>query len=166
MRTVYKRIHVVREDDGRIVVMGSTCFGEQYSERKLGDPIYATGDSRPLTDEERRLLDENTEGLIALYEDEAEAARAKLLAERAAAEAAEAADRARRNYTYQPKSPVQSSGIPLGQGRTVKCHFCGHPMETELMRAPARGYRCPACIANRVTTPLAVRNRMTNRHRR
>lgn len=90
---VYAAIHVVR-DEGRVLVLGSTCFEKRYgSSSALGRPAYdnAGGSGRRLTAEERRLLVENTAALIARFEDETERERQaaleqeKLLREAAAA---------------------------------------------------------------------------------
>lgn len=157
-RPVYKRIHVVREDDGTILVLGSKCYEILYLGGLSERSEYTGTVSRPLTEAERRLLDENTEGLILQFQREKEEAEAK-------AQEREKQRLQSIQYGYQP--PVSRSGV-LGSGvasRTVKCHFCGLPMQTELERVPARGYRCDTCRENGVSTPLAIRNRMARSRR-
>jgi hypothetical protein len=65
IRTVYEKIHVVRLD-GAITVYGSACYlkhfkGQAWAAR---EPAYRTVGGRALTDEERALLDSNTELLL------------------------------------------------------------------------------------------------------
>jgi hypothetical protein len=65
---VYKRIHVVRHD-GKVCVYGSDCFGKLFANLlPNASPRYGTSDGRELTLEERRLLVENTERLLAQFE--------------------------------------------------------------------------------------------------
>lgn len=79
--SVYRRIHVVRENE-KLLVLGSTCFAKRYgNDRALGPAHFGSGDGRVLTDEERKLLLNNTETLIAQFEEEArlvQAAHSKL----------------------------------------------------------------------------------------
>lgn len=65
---VYKRIHVIRHD-GAIGVYGSDCFGRLFRDQ-LGAPRYGGGTGRVLTADERNLLVQNTERLIAQFEAE------------------------------------------------------------------------------------------------
>ena len=69
--SVYRRIHVVRE--GRqLLVLGSTCFAKRYgTDTALGGAQYGGGEGRPLTESERQLLVDNTEALLARFEEEA-----------------------------------------------------------------------------------------------
>ena len=57
---VHAAIHIVREG-GVLMVLGSTCFERRYGSAKaLGQPQFNSGASgRPLTTEERELLDTN-----------------------------------------------------------------------------------------------------------
>ncbi|MCY1165266.1 hypothetical protein D9M73_51690 [compost metagenome] len=76
---VYKRIHVV-DDGGKIMVMGSTCFEKRFGTAPNLQPEYSgNGAGRPLTDEQRQLLLQNTAQLIVLFDEEAKANRARLL---------------------------------------------------------------------------------------
>jgi hypothetical protein len=96
---VYKRIHVVRHD-GKVGVYGSDCFDKLFGSRMPNaKPRYGGGDGRELTPDERLMLVESTERLLAQFETEhqqlLEAARARseqqAKVERAAAERAEEA---------------------------------------------------------------------------
>jgi len=69
--SVYRRIHVVREN-GKLLVLGSTCFAKRYgADTALGGAQYGGGEGRPLTEAERQLLVNNTEALLARFEEEA-----------------------------------------------------------------------------------------------
>ena len=64
---VYAAIHVV-EHDGRVKVLGSTCFAEIYGgEHALGRPQYMGG-GRKISAEDAALLDSNTAALLAKWE--------------------------------------------------------------------------------------------------
>ena len=78
--SVYRRIHVVREDD-QLLVLGSTCFEKRYGAAAgLGPAQHGGGgEGRLLTDEERQLLLTNTHALIAQFEEEETVAQAKAL---------------------------------------------------------------------------------------
>lgn len=80
--SVYAAVHVV-EEDGKLIVLGSTCFAQRYgSPAALGRAQYGGGSGRQLTDEERQLLIQNTEALLAQFEAQAIAdAEAAVLAE-------------------------------------------------------------------------------------
>ncbi len=80
--SVYAAVHVV-EEDGKLMVLGSTCFAQRYgSHAALGQAQYGGGGGRKLTDEERQLLIQNTEALLAQFEAQASAdAEASALAE-------------------------------------------------------------------------------------
>ena len=69
--SVYAAIHVV-EEDGRLLVLGSTCFVKRYgSPHTLGHAQYGGGGRRKLTEEERQMLLQNTEMLLAHFEAQA-----------------------------------------------------------------------------------------------
>ena len=62
--TVYKAVHVVR-DAGQLMVLGSTCFAKRYGGAKALGPAQHWGAAgKVLTQEERALLDSNTEALL------------------------------------------------------------------------------------------------------
>lgn len=70
--SVYKRIHVV-EDNGQLLVLGSTCFAKRYDgSDSLGETRFGGLEGRRLTDVERQLLVENTQGLLAQFQREHE----------------------------------------------------------------------------------------------
>ncbi|WP_423934898.1 hypothetical protein [Comamonas sp. 23] len=81
---VHAAIHIVREG-GVLMVLGSTCFERRYGSAKaLGQPQFNFGGSgRPLTTEERELLDTNTDLLLARFEEEE---RQRLIREQAQAQ--------------------------------------------------------------------------------
>lgn len=66
--SVYKAVHIVR-DGGQLLVLGSTCFQKRFgSLSALGKAQYGGGGGKLLTSEERMLLAENTEALLARFE--------------------------------------------------------------------------------------------------
>lgn len=67
---VYRRIHVVRHDDGTLGVYGSDCFDRLFGHHVAGAPHYGSGEGRELTLTERQMLADNTEQLIAQFEAE------------------------------------------------------------------------------------------------
>jgi hypothetical protein len=72
--SVYAAVHVV-EEDGRLLVLGSTCFAKRYGGAEaLGAAQYGTGSGRKLTDEEREMLLRNTRALLSRFEEESAAA--------------------------------------------------------------------------------------------
>lgn len=74
---VYRRIHIVKEA-GRFFVLGSTCFEKHFGATlALGNAAYGSGDGRQLTVEERELLIQNTQELIASFEREHEEIKKK-----------------------------------------------------------------------------------------
>lgn len=70
---VYRRIHVVRHDNGTLGVYGSDCFDRLFGHHVSAAPHYGGGEGRELTQEERQMLAENTEQLIAQFEAEHQA---------------------------------------------------------------------------------------------
>lgn len=79
-RPVFKRIHIVGNDKD-LQVLGSDCFSRIYRDSIRHSPHYGGSEGRRLSDEERRMLVENTAGLLAKFEQERveieRAARAK-----------------------------------------------------------------------------------------
>lgn len=69
--SVYKRIHVVRDND-QLVVLGSDCYSRLYEHLiSVKTPRYGTpSSSRALTQAERQLLVHNTTRLIETFEEE------------------------------------------------------------------------------------------------
>lgn len=88
--TVYKRIHVVRDND-RIKVVGSECYKRLYlgQDRAAQNPMYGSAEGRRLSEAERIALLENTERFIASLESEHIAAEKAKEARQLEAEAAE-----------------------------------------------------------------------------
>jgi hypothetical protein len=70
---VYRRIHVVRHDGGGLGVYGSDCFGRLFGQLVETPPRYGSGEGRELSAEERQMLADNTERLIAKFETEHQA---------------------------------------------------------------------------------------------
>jgi hypothetical protein len=69
--SVYAAVHVV-EEDGHLLVLGSTCFAKRYgAPQALGQAQYGEGGGRKLTEEERLMLLQNTEMLLAHFEAQA-----------------------------------------------------------------------------------------------
>jgi hypothetical protein len=74
--SVYRRIHIVSES-GKLLVLGSTCFERRYGTATvLGMARFGGGEGRMLTNEERQLLLNNTQALLAQFEEEAASAHA------------------------------------------------------------------------------------------
>lgn len=70
-RSVYAAVHIA-EEDGRLLVLGSTCFVKRYgSPHAIGQAHYGGGGGRKLTDEERQMLLQNTAMLLAHFEAQA-----------------------------------------------------------------------------------------------
>lgn len=67
---VYKRIHVVKTDDG-FSVLGSECFKKLFGDMQTtSTPYYGTSDGRKLSPEEHQQLVENTATFIDFLESE------------------------------------------------------------------------------------------------
>lgn len=78
-RSVYRRIHVVRES-GKLLVLGSDCYTERYGTDAASiSARYGGGEGRTLTQAERDLLVNNREALLAQFEDEAALSQAAKL---------------------------------------------------------------------------------------
>lgn len=113
---VYKRIHVV-DLDGKLMVMGSTCYAKRFGNAPdLGPEFAGAGTGRRLSPEERELLLNNTAQLLAKFEAEYEANKAATLqrieeSRRAIADqqahfqAQMAAIRAQRSAARPPQAP-------------------------------------------------------------
>lgn len=109
-RPVYAAIHVV-QDAGKLMVLGSDCFARRFGGAStLGAPRHGGGGGRGLTSEERALLLQNTQELLARFDDEArlraEAARLKTAAARRPVPAASP------SWPGQPVWRGQRSGLP------------------------------------------------------
>lgn len=130
---VYAAIHVV-EDSGQILVLGSTCFAKRYgSASALGLPAYSAGggNGKPLTDEERQLLIDNTAELMDRFKAEHDAAMAAAEAKlRALRERAPTFTIVRRPLPPPPPPPPehpwpwqhrQNSSVALLRGSDGQC---------------------------------------------
>lgn len=76
--TVYKKIHIVLFSDGTVTCYGQSCFkelAEQFPKLKGKRPSLGDRSSEPLTDEERLLLEQNTEELLNRFRRQLEEAR-------------------------------------------------------------------------------------------
>ncbi|MDC8786307.1 hypothetical protein [Roseateles koreensis] len=126
---VFRRIHVVRHGDGSLGVYGSDCFGKLFGQLANKAPQYGSGDGRELTPEERLMLAENTERLVAQFEAEyqALAAQERLrreqqeMVERAAQERAERlrAEAERR----RPPAPAEIASVERAAKALVRQKF-------------------------------------------
>ena len=76
--SVFRRIHVVRENSV-VRVHGSECFKKLFVGLPVASsmPRYSSSEGRHLTEEERRLLIENTERLVQQFESEYQAELAR-----------------------------------------------------------------------------------------
>lgn len=112
--SVYAAIHVV-DEGGQLLALGSSCFAKRYGSAKaLGQPLHAgaSGSGRPLSDEERQLLIDNTAELIERFKVEAERARAEAAAKLQALRA-----RAAAQHQGQPKMTFLERMEKLSQRR-------------------------------------------------
>lgn len=158
-RHVFKRIHVVL-DTGKVRVLGQQCYSNIYLEGSGSDNNYShyTGnESRKLTPEEIDLLVNNTEWLIAQFENElnmrAEQER-NLRQERERLQNIESESRLRE----QAAKDAAVKNLVL---RDVKCHYCRMPMTTRAKSMPAVGYKCQPCIENNRSMPTHSRMGVT-----
>lgn len=60
---MYRKIHVVL-DEGQFKLLGSDCYQRIYGTATRQSPVYISGSGKTLSDEERRLLMENTAAFI------------------------------------------------------------------------------------------------------
>ncbi len=127
-RSVYKRIHVVRSDSGEIQVLGERCFSLIYGNGVSGRHGDSSLTSRKLTEDERQLLINNTQELIA-----------KLKRMHAKTELKPEHQNPINNQV------VQDEIIEHAFSREVKCHYCRKPMKTHLEHVPAIGFKCKGC---------------------
>ena len=130
---VYRRIHVVRHDDGHLSVYGSDCFERLFGHLVRRSPQYGNGEGRDLTPEERHLLAENTERLIAQFEDEQ---RALLEQARLRQEQLDEVDRASRERLdriraeterRRPPTPAEIASVELEAKARVRAQYSVDP---------------------------------------
>lgn len=106
---VFRRIHVVRE--GEIVsVLGSECFKRLFTTLPVASatPKYSSSEGRHLTDEERRLLVENTRRLVEQFEAEYQAELERVAALKAARKQVAPAPLSPRHESPRPPPPPNS----------------------------------------------------------
>ena len=147
-RSVYKKIHIVR-DNGEILVLGEKCYGLIYKTRESKQSNYFSNRSRKLSSEERMLLIESTESLIALFEKEHKEKEATHKA---------ATPVTAENYT--PKKTMPEVVLDDSE-RYVSCLYCGFRMPTKLKSTPAKGFKCIQCK----TTGATLAPRKTSKFR-
>lgn len=138
-RSVYKKIHIVR-DEGEIIVLGETCYGIIYNNIESKKSNYFRSSSRKLSPAERLLLIDNTEALIAKFEQEYQY---QLKASSSATLVRPKVDQ------RLPKLSVDSQAFE----RHVNCIYCGSRMSTHLKFTPAKGFKCAQCKENNVPLP-------------
>lgn len=160
-KTVYKRIHVVR-DAGRIVVVGSDCWSRLYATAagSTPQPRHGSNDGRLLTVEERRLLASNTAAFVAHMESEAAASDAREAA--AAAEAAQNLRQAaelesqRRREQQRRIGPSDTPWTPPVGSRRTEQSVAGGRNPLEIFRAQQR-----ALAADKAMTRLPALRRFS-----
>lgn len=130
---VYRRIHVVRHDDGKLGVYGSDCFDHLFGHLVKNSPRYSTGEGRELTSEERQMLAENTERLIAQFETEHQALLEQARLRREQQEKAEQAARERaerlraEEERRRPPTPAEIASVEREAKAIVRQKFSVDP---------------------------------------
>lgn len=150
-RHVFKRIHVVLES-GTVSVLGQQCYSNIYldgSESPNTYSYYTGNESRKLTPEEIALLINNTEWLIAQFENEL---NLRLEKERHLREERERQQKIEIENVMREQAEKYAANQNLVL-RDVKCHYCRMPMKTRANSMPAVGYKCDPCIANNRSLP-------------
>lgn len=106
--SVYAAVHIV-EEDGRLMVLGSTCFEKRYGGiAALGTAAYGAGNGRKLTAEEREMLIKNTAALLSRFQEE-EAAEAQ--AQKAREDAIASRNRSLMSRPLQQFPPIPRGGF-------------------------------------------------------
>jgi len=146
-RPVYKRIHIVRDND-EILVLGQTCFGAIYNDITLKESSYHGESSRRLSPEEKKLLVENTKALISIFESEHELEESKRAVELELATA-----------PCRVPKPTRTKVVFDGTERYVKCSYCGNRMPTNSKSMPAKGFKCEQCLVSGASLPPRITNR-------
>lgn len=130
---VYRRIHVVRLDDGHLSVYGSDCFERLFSHLVRRSPQYGSGEGRDLTPEERHMLAENTERLIARFEEEHQALLQQASLRQEQQDKVESAARERverlraEAERRRPLSPAEIASVELEAKARVRGQFSVDP---------------------------------------
>lgn len=126
---VYRRIHVVRHEDGQLGVYGSDCYERLFGHMARQAPRYGSGEGRELTAEERLMLAENTERLISNFEAEHQAflEQVRLRQEQQAKVERAAAERAERLRAEaekrRPPSPAEIASVEREAKAIVRQKF-------------------------------------------
>jgi len=152
-RTVYKRIHVVR-DKGGILVLGQRCFAVKYAGKCNEGANLTNGHTRTLTEEERLLLVENTERLIQQFQAEHQC---RLSADKKTP-LVNVPQNKEKQKPFKPSSSNLSDNR-CGPPREVKCHYCRGLMLTTLTFTPGSGFKCDECVAKNRRLPSINRYR-------
>ena len=104
-QAVFKRVHLIVWEDGRIECWGSECFKRELGLGKAVGSLYGSGGGRRLTPEEREMLIHNRERLIAWFKADHQR---RLLEERERAEAKRrAADEAARRTEEETRLALE-----------------------------------------------------------
>ena len=105
---VFKRVHLMVWEDGRIECWGSDCFKREHAGSKNFDGVPSNGGSgRKLTPEERAMLTNNREQLVAQFRAE----RKRIEDERVAPKATQVVPRT--EPRTPPKPPKYQGGEPI-----------------------------------------------------
>ncbi|CAM3798161.1 hypothetical protein [Parendozoicomonas haliclonae] len=140
-RSIFKRIHVIREN-GKINILGEKCFIGIHGKTLGKEKPKLTGNTyRKLTEEERELLLLNTEKLIEKLEHEYQNSEAisDPYTERQFFHEVPDQDNGDKKETSLESKPSHDVG------REVQCLYCGYPFLTSLRHMPAKGYKCGKC---------------------
>lgn len=124
---VYRAIHVVR-DRCQLLLLGSTCYAKRYgSDQALGQAQFtAPGSWRQLSKDERQLLLDNTQELLAKFEAEAltRAEAARLRMEQLRAQSAPPTAQPRRHMMVTlPSQSHRPAPWPWMKPRTSMAYF-------------------------------------------
>lgn len=114
--SVFRRIHIVRSATGDLSVYGSDCFDKLFGEIVGKAPQYGGGGGRELTAEERLMLVENTERLIAQFEAEhrslVEQSQSQLVEQRQSHSEQQHRERAEREAAHRRRVEAESNRPP------------------------------------------------------
>ena len=138
-KSVYKKVHVVRKDE-EIIILGEKCFNSRFGHTSVKNSKYTGSSARKLTDEERRLLVENTEILIQKLEKEYINAQAI---------SPPHIDDTKKIKITEKENKIAKKTISTGHNtyleREVRCLYCGNKMVTLYSFTPAAGFKCEEC---------------------
>jgi hypothetical protein len=158
-RHVFKRIHVVLNSN-RVSVLGQQCYSNIYldgSESVSTNSQYTGTESRKLTPEEIALLVNNTEWLIAQFENEL---NFRLNHERLLSEERERQRNIEAEHRMREQAEREATAKTLVL-KDVKCHYCHCPMQTRAKTIPVVGYKCELCTKYNRSTPSKSRMGIT-----